>query len=64
MTRTLRWKLSASIEEIAVTFGFKQAAYFSRMFRRAEGMPPGQFRAQKVRQRKAAKGGFLEEQWL
>lgn len=55
---------SLSIEKIAVTFGFKQAAYFSRMFRRAEGMPPGQFRAQKVRQRKAAKGGFLEEQWL
>lgn len=42
---------SQSIDEIAVKCGFKQAAYFSRIFRREEGLSPSQFRCQKGKDR-------------
>lgn len=50
---------SLSIEEIALKCGFKQAAYFSRLFRKSEGMPLGRFRMLKVDARKKARGGFI-----
>ncbi|HIZ20583.1 MAG TPA: AraC family transcriptional regulator [Firmicutes bacterium] len=52
---------SLTVDEIAVKCGFKQAAYFSRVFRREVGVPPGRFRTLEVERRKAAKGGFGTE---
>lgn len=52
---------SLNIDEIAQKCGFKQAAYFSRIFRRETGVPPGKFRSREVEQRMAAKGGFLSD---
>ncbi|HIW73647.1 MAG TPA: AraC family transcriptional regulator [Firmicutes bacterium] len=49
---------SLTVDEIAEKCGFKQASYFSRVFRREAGVPPGRFRAREVAQRKAEQGGF------
>ena len=35
-----------SIEEIALETGFGSRAYFTRMFTREKGLPPGRFRAE------------------
>ncbi len=35
-----------SVEDIAATVGFDDPYYFSRLFRRKEGMSPTQFRVQ------------------
>ena len=34
-----------SVDAVAFRLGFKDAAYFSRFFRRLEGVPPGRYRA-------------------
>lgn len=52
---------SLSVEEIALKFGFRQAAYLSRVFKERIGMPPGQFRNHMVQLRKNAYGGFKNE---
>lgn len=45
-----------NIEEIAMKFGFRQAAYLSRVFKARNGMSPGQFRSQMNKQRVKEKG--------
>lgn len=47
---------SLSVEEIAEKFGFRQAAYLSRVFKARMGESPGQFRSRMVRQRKLSQG--------
>lgn len=44
MARTLLLNSNRAVGEIAAMCGFADEAYFSRRFRQAHGLPPGQFR--------------------
>jgi AraC-like DNA-binding protein len=47
LARTLLLNGTKPVGEIARLCGFADEAYFSRRFRNAHGMPPGQFRKQR-----------------
>lgn len=46
LARTHLLNTSRSVSQIAAACGFADDAYFSRCFRKAHGLPPGQFRRQ------------------
>ncbi len=47
--QVLLWTTSRSIKEIAASVGYDDVCYFSRIFRRVSGIPPGAYRSQRER---------------
>lgn len=56
LARTLLLNSDRAVGEIAVLCGFADEAYFSRRFRQAHGLPPGQFRRRESSARPKAGG--------